>query len=191
MLKKQAANIVSGSRIVGAIILFFFQDVTGWFLALYCYCGISDLIDGPIARKTGHTSVVGAMLDTVGDVLTYLALAKILIMHKYVPMWVIVWMLCTAVGFAASGFIALKRFGKFSLVHSLFGKFLGVSVFALPFAMKFNFGVAWMAVICTISSIAAVESILIESLSDTLETDLTSIPKLLKARKAKKAQEKA
>ena len=188
MLKKQAANIISGSRIVVAVILFFFSEITGVFLTLYCYCGLSDLIDGPVARKTGFTSVVGAMLDTVGDLLTYLALAKIFILHKYVPLWVIIWMLGTAVGFAVSGFIALKRFGKFSLVHSLFGKFLGVSVFALPFAQKFNFGVIWMTVICAISSIAAIESIIIESLSDSLETDLTSIPKLIKARKEKKNQ---
>ena len=188
MLKKQAANIVSGSRIIIAVILFFFNSITGWFLALYCYCGVSDLIDGPIARKTGYTSAAGAMLDTIGDILTYLALAKIYIIHKYVPLWVIIWMLITAVGFAASGFIALKRFGKFSLVHSLFGKFLGVSVFLLPFAQKLNFGTVWMGVICTVSSIAAIESIIIESLSDSLETDLTSVPKLLKARKMKKEQ---
>ena len=188
MLKKQAANLISGSRIVIAVFLFFFSEITGVFLALYCYCGISDLVDGPVARKTGYTSATGAMLDTIGDVLTYLALAKIFIAHKYVPAWVIVWMLITAVGFAASGLIALKRFGKFSLVHSLFGKFLGVGVFLLPFAQKFNFGVVWMGVICTISSIAAIESILIECLSDTLETNLISIPKLLKERKEKQNQ---
>ena len=178
MLKKQAANIISGSRIVVAGVLFCFSSITGWFLALYCYCGISDLVDGPVARKTGSTSALGAMLDTVGDILTYLALAKIFIQHKYVPTWVIIWMLCTAVGFAASGFIALKRFGKFSLVHSLFGKILGITVFLLPFAQKWNFGVIWMAVICTVSSIAAIESIIIESLSEELETNLTSIPSL-------------
>ena len=188
MLKKQAANIISGSRIVVAGILFCFSSITGWFLALYCYCGISDLVDGPVARKTGSTSTLGAMLDTVGDILTYLALAKIFIQHKYVPTWVVVWMLCTAVGFAVSGFIALKRFGKFSLVHSLFGKILGITVFVMPFAQKWGFGVVWMAVICTVSSIAAIESIIIESLSDELETNLTSVPRLLKARKERKAQ---
>lgn len=187
-MKKQLANIITASRIIAAIVLFFFSSITGVFLALYFYCGFSDLIDGPIARKTGSVSVIGAMLDTVGDVLTYLALAKIMIMQQLVPIWVIAWMLVTAVGFAASGFIALKRHGKFSLVHSLFGKILGGSVFVLPFAQRLNFGVIWMSVICTVSSIAAIESIVIQMKSDSLETDVTSIRQLIKNQKKQNAE---
>ena len=187
MLKKQAANILSGSRIAAAIFLFFLNSVSNVFLGVYLYCGVSDLIDGPIARRTGSVSVVGATLDTVGDILTYLALAKILLMQRVVPGWVVIWMLGTAVVFAVSGFIALKRFGKFSLVHSLFGKILGISVFLLPFFIRLDLGVMWMAVICTVSSIAAVESVIIQIFSDHLETDVRNIPKLLKEYRQRKA----
>lgn len=187
-MKKQIANMISASRILAAAVLFFFSTITGAFLAIYFYCGFSDLIDGPVARKTGSVSVIGALLDTVGDILTYLALTKIMILQRLVPLWIIAWMLGTAVGFAASGFIALKRHGKFSLVHSLFGKILGGSVFVMPFAQKLNFGVLWMAVICTVSSIAAIESIVIQLKSDTLETDVTSIRQLLKEQKKQRAE---
>ena len=172
-MKKHLANIVSGSRIVAGVGLFFFQSLSPAFLTIYIFCGFTDLIDGPIARKCGSTGVLGATLDTVGDIITYLALAKILILQKAVPLWVILWMLGTAVGFAASGVIAKIRQGRFFLVHSLFGKVLGVVVFVMPIAMAIHatVGLVWMGVICTVSTIAAVESIVIQLKSSTVKTD--------------------
>jgi CDP-diacylglycerol--glycerol-3-phosphate 3-phosphatidyltransferase len=51
-MKKHIANIVSLSRVAGAIILFFCKDISALFLSVYVFCGFTDLIDGPIARKT-------------------------------------------------------------------------------------------------------------------------------------------
>ena len=81
-MKKHLANIISLSRVAGAIALFFFNEISTAFLIIYVLCGITDLIDGPIARKTNSTSPLGATLDTVGDVATYLALTKVLIIKK-------------------------------------------------------------------------------------------------------------
>ena len=105
-MKKHLANIVSSSRIVGAIALFFCNSISNVFLAIYILCGFTDLIDGPIARKTNSTSLLGATLDTVGDVATYLALTKILIMKKLVPGWILAWILGAGVVF---GIGALKE----------------------------------------------------------------------------------
>ena len=179
-MKKYIANILSSIRIGIAIALFFFSEVNAKFLILYTICGFTDLLDGPIARKTNSTSSFGATLDTIGDLATYLALTKILLIKKFVPMWVVIWMLIAAVGFAISGFITLKRQGKFFLVHSLFGKILGGSVFLFPFAMHFfpNYVNIFMGMICTFASIAAIESIYIDLKSDKLETDVTKISKV-------------
>ena len=44
-------NVISVLRIAGSIGLLF-CDVAGWmFWALYALCGISDMVDGPLARK--------------------------------------------------------------------------------------------------------------------------------------------
>ena len=37
------------------------------FLAIYLYCGFSDVLDGYIARKTGTQSLTGARLDSLAD----------------------------------------------------------------------------------------------------------------------------
>lgn len=156
-MKKHIANIVSLSRVAGAIILFFCKDISALFLSVYVFCGITDLIDGPIARKTGSSSYLGATLDTVGDVLTYLALTKILVAKKLVPSWILIWIISAGVLFGICALISNCRFKKFYLPHTWLGKIFGGSVFVLPIAMQFMPGEIWMSVICTVASINALE----------------------------------
>lgn len=162
-MKKQLANIVSFSRIIGAFVLFFMKDISAPFLAVYVFCGFTDLIDGPIARKTNSSSVIGATLDTVGDVLTYLALTKVLIIKKLVAMWIIIWIASAGLLFGVSAVISKKRFSKLYLPHTYLGKIFGGSVFVLPLAMQIMPHTVWMAVICTIASIHAFELLYIQS----------------------------
>lgn len=162
-MKKHLANIVSSSRIVGAIALFFCNSISNVFLAIYILCGFTDLIDGPIARKTNSTSLLGAILDTVGDVATYLALTKILIMKKLVPGWILAWILGAGVVFGIGALISKKRFNKLYLPHTYLGKLFGGVVFVLPVAISLNLGTAWMSVICTIASINSLELIYVQS----------------------------
>lgn len=177
MMKKQIANIISSSRIITSVFLFFFSEITSLFLALYIYCGFSDLIDGPVARRIGSESVMGARLDTAGDVLTYFALTKILIINKIVPLWALLWFCVTLVGFCGSAVISKIRFNKFYFVHSLFGKILGVVIFALPLALRYINHNIYLGIICGVSSIAAGESIVIQLKSKSVKTDIVSYKK--------------
>ncbi|MBR1762938.1 MAG: CDP-alcohol phosphatidyltransferase family protein [Eubacterium sp.] len=162
-MKKQIANIISFSRIIAAVILFFFSEITNAFLGIYIYCGFSDLIDGPIARKLESESIFGSIMDTAGDVLTYFALAKILIIQSLLPLWFYVWEGLAVVLFLVSATISKLKGGKFYFVHSRFGKIMGAAMFVLPFAMRLFNVLIWIGVICAVSNIAAVESILIQA----------------------------
>ena len=135
-MKKHLANIISGSRIVAAGTLYLFSTIDWRFMIVYTFCGITDLIDGPIARKFNATSTVGAVLDTVGDILTYMALAKILLVQHFIPSWVVLWMIFGGLINLAAGLLSLIKCKKFFIVHSLFGKILGGSVFSFPFMLK-------------------------------------------------------
>lgn len=177
-MKKHIPNIISSLRIAAAASLFFFTTISGSFLSIYLFCGFTDFIDGTLARKLDVTSMLGAKLDTVGDVLTYFSLAKILIFHSLVPLWVLIWMGAAIVGFLISAVIAKKRFNKFYFVHSLFGKILGVSLFTLPFLIScFNEKIG-LSIVCLIASIAAIESIIIQSKSKTIHLDVLSLKNL-------------
>lgn len=173
-MKKHIANIVSLSRVVGAFVLFLCNDISTLFLTVYVLCGFTDLIDGPIARKTGSTSPLGATLDTVGDVLTYLALTKILIKKKLVPSWILIWILSAGVMFGICSLISKRRFQKLYLPHTYLGKAFGGSVFVLPIAMQFMPPAAWMAVICSIASIHSLELLYIQSKNKSAQSFVPS-----------------
>ncbi len=168
-MKKHIANIVSLSRVAGAVLLFCCKTLSKTFLAVYVFCGFTDLIDGPIARKTNSTSTLGATLDTVGDVLTYLALTKILIMRKLVPWWILTWILSAGAVFGICSFVSKKRFSKLYLPHTYLGKIFGGAVFVLPITMQFMPGYIWMSVICSIASVHSLELMYIQLKNDEAE----------------------
>ena len=183
-MKKNLANIVSGARIVAAAFLYIFPTIDWRFLVIYTFCGITDLIDGPIARKFNSTSAVGSVLDTVGDIVTYMALAKILLVQHFVPSWVVIWMIITGLGDLAAGLLSLAKCKKFFIVHSLFGKILGGSIFVFPFALKIIEAIGvetelsahiCMGAICVISTIAAIESFVIQTKITDPETKVKTI----------------
>ncbi|MBQ8782307.1 MAG: CDP-alcohol phosphatidyltransferase family protein [Clostridia bacterium] len=161
-MKKYLANIISLSRVAGAIFLFFCKDISTLFLSVYILCGFTDLIDGPVARKTNSSSTLGASLDTIGDVLTYLALAKILIFKKLVPLWIFIWILSAGVLFGICAIITKARFKKAFLPHTYLGKIFGGSVFVLPLAMQIMDEKIWMSIICTIATVHAIELFFIQ-----------------------------
>ena len=190
-MKKHLANIISGIRIVAGSFLYLFNDFTGGFIAIYVICGITDLIDGPIARKLGTTSSLGAVLDTIGDAVTYMAFIKILLMRHMIPSWLIIWMLGVLALHIVAGFVSLKRVKKFYIVHSLFGKILGGSIFVLPFAMwivsKTNLDYMstvhlLITIIVGFSTIAGIESLAIQMKTDDLETEIKTIYRLFKSK---------
>ena len=66
-MKKYIANIITGSRVAFSLPLLFIPLTSAWFYVLYMFCGLTDMIDGTIARKTGAVSNFGAKLDTAAD----------------------------------------------------------------------------------------------------------------------------
>ena len=66
-MRKQTANIITISRILSCIYLLFCPVFFISFYIMYLFCGITDMADGIVARKTKSTSELGARLDTVAD----------------------------------------------------------------------------------------------------------------------------
>ena len=61
---KQAANIITFSCIAAALSLFFLPRGSIIFIIFYIYFGISDMLDGFIARKMHTESKFGEKLDS-------------------------------------------------------------------------------------------------------------------------------
>ena len=90
-MAKHIANILTGCRILGSILLLFFPAFSVAFYIIYLFCGFSDMIDGTIARKTNSTSELGAKIDTAADlVFVTISLIKILPTIN-IPRWLCIW----------------------------------------------------------------------------------------------------
>ena len=90
-MRKHLANIVTGFRILGSILLLFFPAFSLGFYIIYILCGFSDMIDGTIARKTNSTSELGAKIDSAADIVfVAVALIKMLRILK-IPKWLGIW----------------------------------------------------------------------------------------------------
>ena len=174
-MKKHLANIITSVRIVLAPALFFFDTVTTGFLIIYLICALSDLLDGPVARKTNAEGILGSVLDTVGDFLMYLGMMKVLIVSGAVPGWAIFWIAGALIIHITSALIAGFRFGKFYFVHSLSGKLMGVAMFFVPFAFLIGIMTEHLIVTGIISSISAIEAVFIQLKTDSADMDVLSV----------------
>ena len=88
---KHIANILTGCRIFGSILLMFFPMFSVEFYIIYILCGFSDMIDGTIARKTNSTSKFGSQLDTIAD-LIFVAVALFRLLPViHIPEWLWIW----------------------------------------------------------------------------------------------------
>lgn len=181
--RKQCANMLSAARVIAAISLFFFNEIKAPFIIIFVFCGLTDLLDGQIARKLNTTSTLGALLDTIGDMLTYFGLAKILIMQHLVPLWAIIWVILILAGNVVGGVIAKKRFGEFYLVHSFFGRVIGGLLFLLPLMLGVTQGIEHnnyycLAVLGVIGTFSAIEAIYIQLTSTEKHMEITSLKQM-------------
>ena len=80
MIIRNLANIITASRILLTIVMIFLPTLSSEFMIVYSLAGISDVLDGFIARKTKTVSKLGSKLDSVADLTFYTVM-----MHKIMP----------------------------------------------------------------------------------------------------------
>ena len=155
-MKKHIANIITGSRIVFSLPLLLIPLTSAWFYAFYLLCGLSDMIDGTVARKMGSASDFGARLDTVSD-FVFMVVALIRIApYLHIPVWLWVWIGMIAVikiGGAVWGFV---RTGEFTFPHTVLNKVTGLLLFLLPVTISFVDLMFTLPVVCTVATVAAI-----------------------------------
>ena len=85
------ANAITGLRILLSVVILFCPVFSPNFYMLYLIAGLSDMVDGIIARKTNSVSEFGSRFDGVADfVFVIVCLIKILPVMD-IPVWLYVW----------------------------------------------------------------------------------------------------
>ena len=69
--KWNTADTCTSMRIVLSFVLLILPTSSNRFLVTYTIIGLTDVLDGWLARKTGTASEFGAKLDSIADLLFY------------------------------------------------------------------------------------------------------------------------
>jgi cardiolipin synthase len=86
-------NLLSFLRLLGVpvfLLLVLGPEADGWALLLLAVSGVTDYLDGYLARRLGQTSVLGQALDPVADRLYILAVVVGLALRDVIPWWLAV-----------------------------------------------------------------------------------------------------
>ena len=174
MKAKHLPNALTLSRIVLSAVLFFLDCRSALFLALYLLCGLTDVLDGYLARRLHAQSDVGARLDTAADVV-FTALIVVTCLRLF-PVTAPV-LLCVIAAFVlriSSLLVCKLRFHQFAGVHTWGNKLTGLLLFFLPAAYPF-LGDVFLWLVCACAVLSALEELLIVLFTKKLDLDCKSI----------------
>ena len=151
------ASVITGIRILCSIALLFCPVFSPAFYALYITAGVSDMLDGAVARKAGTVSVFGSKFDTTADFIFVIVCLIKLIPVIHVPTWLIFWIIVIAVIRAInliSGYVLRK---EIIVLHTVMNKVTGILLFILPLTLTLIDLKYSGAVVSTVATFAAIQ----------------------------------
>ena len=154
---KHIANIITGSRIVFSIALLFFPPLSSAFYVLYAAAGLTDMIDGTVARKTNTVSDFGAKLDAIADfIFVAVCLIKLLPILD-IPVWLWVWIAVIALIKIINIISVVIKYKRMIAVHSVMNKVTGALLFCLPLTLSFIELKYSAIIVCAVATFAAMQ----------------------------------
>lgn len=156
------------------LLLPFLRDNAVLLLIVYLLAGLTDILDGWLARRLKAESKLGARLDSLGDIFLFGMIAAFFIFQApglikgfMVPICLVI---AVKVAALATGLIKYRRFTS---IHTTACKIAGLGIFVLPvfawFGLPLRHGVIAVLVI---AFAAALEELLIIATTDKNNIDL-------------------
>lgn len=154
---KNIANYISISRAIMSIMLAITETFSIAFYIIYIYCGISDMLDGFIARKSKNESKMGARLDSASDIIfVTVAMIKILPILNLTN-GIIIWAVFIAFIKVVNITCSYIYYKKIVLPHTTANKITGFILFIALFIIVNTNPIIFEIIICSIATFAAVQ----------------------------------
>jgi len=176
---KNLPNIITSVRLLAALILIWdCVDGSGsrHFLALFGAAGVSDMLDGFIARRFNWCTEFGAKLDSISDLILYLSVILFLALNATAEVSSCLFLLI--MGAAVQAFhisFALVKFRQFPAYHSTFSRLCAYIIFfgVIGFWLTRNADILkWLAVLWCLCSC---EGLIISRLLKRAENNIDGI----------------
>lgn len=150
-------NIITALRIAGSFSLLCCNVASVTFWVLYVLCGITDMVDGWVARKFHAETKAGAILDSLADLAFAACCCWQIIPILNFPIWLWIW------GGAIVGIklinqiCALVMYKKCVFPHTLSNKATGLLLFiGVPLTLYLE-SIIPIIIIAVIATFAAVQ----------------------------------
>ena len=151
---KRLPDIITLLRIAGSFSLLFY-DVTGVvFWIIYGLCGVSDIVDGWLARKLKCVTRTGALLDSVADICFVACCAWQILPILRLPQWLWLWAGVIVAIKVVNQLSALATYGHCCFPHTLANKWAGFLLFiAVPMTFWSIIPISITAIVATFAAV--------------------------------------
>ena len=158
---KNLPNIITAVRMAGTVALLFIEPLSPLFMVVYTIAGVSDALDGFIARKFGTASAAGARLDSIADLMFYtISLARIMsALWRNLPhtIWYAVGALLAVRGLAY--LVDAVKNHRFASMHTYLNKATGLLVFGVVYFINTKAAVPYCWTVCAVGMIASLQEL--------------------------------
>lgn len=164
--KWNLADTVTAVRMAASFILLFYPMKSIWFLVIYTFAGLTDVLDGWLARKSGRASEFGARLDSISDLLFYSVLLIRLfpVLYRILPGEIWYAVLGIVLVRLAAYVTAAVKYHRFASLHTWLNKLTGAAVFLLPYVLWGSSIVVYSWAVCILAFLASAEELAIHLL---------------------------
>ncbi len=177
-------NILSAYRLLSFpfVLYLIYAGRENFFAWMLCVNLVTDILDGLIARAFNMQTALGARLDSLADIGTYMLALVGVYRFKLDEIGGDVWLLCFTVILFATGYIvSFIRFGQYQSFHLLSAKISGYALGIFFFVLFMFTYQSWLYFIAmTVASLAFAEEIVILFIIRELRSDVRGLPWLMR-----------
>jgi beta-lactamase class A/phosphatidylglycerophosphate synthase len=150
----QLPNIITLLRIAGSLGLLLFDVTSVAFWIIYALCGISDIVDGWLARKLKCVTKKGALLDSMADICFVACCVWKLLPILDLPQWLWLWAGVIVAIKVVNQISVLVMYGHCCFPHTKANKATGFLLFiAVPMTFVSVVPIIIVAVVATFAAI--------------------------------------
>ena len=167
--------MLSFSRMGLALILLLTEPLSVPFLIIFAVCGLTDVLDGYLARKLDACYDHGYALDSISD-----AVLAVIMLYCIIPVldwetWMILWIAAIAAMRLVALGIGSGKYGRPAFVHTYLNKLAGAFLFLTPFLLVLIGVPATVAVVCCVTTVSAAEYLYINTVSQRYDSEFASV----------------
>ena len=171
------ADMLTILRIAGTLVLAFLHPLSAAFFWVYALAGLTDVLDGWIARRTHTASDFGARLDSIADLMFY----AVMLLRIFPALWRTlpegIWyaVAILVIVRVSAYLIAAVIHRQFAPLHTYLNKLTGITVFLVPFLLMTQYAVGYCWAVCAVAAAAALEELAIHILKPNDNANTKSI----------------